>query len=74
LEEGGNPKERAGKEGFGISRVVSLMEILKEHNARVFRNKSSSANMFVLKIKEDVAMWSLARFVILCQESRFSFI
>jgi hypothetical protein len=33
-------------------------EIWKERNARVFRNKSSTTDMEMIKIKDGVAMWS----------------
>jgi hypothetical protein len=39
--------------------LVSL-EIWKARNAHIFRNISSTANMLVMKIKEEVSLWSLA--------------
>jgi outer membrane lipopolysaccharide assembly protein LptE/RlpB len=35
-------------------------EIWKERTARVFRNLSSTANMLLAKIREEVALWGLA--------------
>jgi hypothetical protein len=40
---------------------LMFWEIWKEQNTRVFRNSASTANMLVAIIKEDVAMWRLAR-------------
>jgi hypothetical protein len=42
-------------------------EIWKERNACLFTNKSSTANMLILKIKEEVNLWSLARAKEICQ-------
>jgi hypothetical protein len=35
-------------------------EVWKERNARVFKSDASTLNMVVSKIKEEVALWSVA--------------
>jgi hypothetical protein len=42
-----------------LSMLISL-DILKERNARVFRNHFSTVNMVATRIKDEAAMWSLA--------------
>ena len=48
------------EKGFGFDRYVGELGIWKERNGRVFRNQCSTFNMVLSKIKDEMAMWSLA--------------
>jgi hypothetical protein len=53
------------KRGHSRKAMASLAmlvnwEIWKERNAHIFTNKSSTSNMLILKIKEEVNLWSIA--------------
>jgi hypothetical protein len=37
-----------------------LSELWKESNARLLNNKATTAFMLIVKIKDEVALWSLA--------------
>jgi hypothetical protein len=54
--------KKISQHGKAIASLAMLLswEIWKERIARVFRNILSTANMLVMKIKEEVSLWSLA--------------
>jgi hypothetical protein len=51
--------QRIRKALASLTMLVSW-EIWKERTARVFRNLSSTANMLLAKIREEVDLWGLA--------------
>jgi hypothetical protein len=54
--------KKISQHGKAIASLAMLVswEIWKDRIARVFRNILSTANMLVMKIKEEVSLWSLA--------------
>jgi hypothetical protein len=57
--------EAVHKQGNSKKSMVSLAmlvswKIWKERNACIFQNNISTSNMIVAKVKEEVALWSLA--------------
>jgi hypothetical protein len=53
-------KPRQGRKAMASLAMLISWEIWKERNARVFRNKASTTDMVITKIKDEVAMWSMA--------------
>jgi mannosylglycoprotein endo-beta-mannosidase len=53
---------KKGEDRRGLASLAMLVswEVWNERNGRVFRNKFSTANMVILKIKEEANCWSLA--------------
>jgi hypothetical protein len=54
--------KRRGQLRKAVASLATLIswEISKERNDWVVRNQSSTTNMLLAKIKEEVALWSLA--------------
>jgi hypothetical protein len=54
--------KRRGQLRKAVASLATLIswEISKERNDWVFRNQASTTNMLLAKIKEEVALWSLA--------------
>jgi hypothetical protein len=54
--------KRRGQLRKAVATLATLIswEISKERNDWVFRNQASTTNMLLAKIKEEVALWSLA--------------
>jgi hypothetical protein len=53
-------KQSQSKKAMAYIAMLVLWENWKERNARVFRNSISTSRMLVQKIKDKVALWSLA--------------
>jgi hypothetical protein len=64
--EGGHLNKRQERKAMASLAMLVSWEIWKERNARVFTNKSLPANMLLVKIREEVNLWSLAGAKALC--------
>ena len=53
-------KQRQGRKAMASLAMLISWEIWKERNGRVFRNKASTADMVITKIKDEVPTWSMA--------------
>jgi hypothetical protein len=53
-------KQENSKKAMTSFAMLVSWEIWNERNARIFQNNISTSNMFVAKVKEEVALWSLA--------------
>jgi hypothetical protein len=53
---------KRGEQRKGLASFMILIswEVWKERNTRVFNNKATTAPMLVAKIKDEIALWSLA--------------
>ena len=54
-------KRAPNRKAMASLAMLVSWEIWLERNARVFRNKSSTSIMLIEKIKNEAAMWCLAR-------------
>jgi hypothetical protein len=53
-------KQGQSKKTMASIAMLVPWEVWKERNARIFRNSISTSSMLVQKIKDEVALWSLA--------------
>jgi hypothetical protein len=53
-------KQENSKKAMASLAILVSWEISKEQNARIFENNISTLNTIVAKVKEEVALWSLA--------------
>jgi hypothetical protein len=53
-------KQEQSKKAMASLGMLVSWEIWKEENVRIFQNTASTSNVVINKIKEEVALWSLA--------------
>jgi hypothetical protein len=53
-------KQEQSKKAMASLGMLVSWEIWKEENAHIFQNTASTSNVVINKIKEEVALWSLA--------------
>jgi hypothetical protein len=58
--ERGHSKRGQGRKALASLAMLVSWEIWIERNAQIYNNKFSTANMLIAKIKDEVALWSLA--------------
>jgi hypothetical protein len=61
MVDGGDSQARTIQKGHGIACHVNFSwEIWKKGNAQIFRDTYMTSSYIIIKIKEEVALWSLA--------------